>query len=330
MYQKINKNKSELNYLIFALTLGISTAYASNDATQWVNEMSSLAQKQSYSGVFVYSRNDDMTAMKITHLHEKGRTYEQLVSLNSEQAEVVRNNHGVKCTFPKGAPVISDKSNFSESLSSSILNKIELAKNYQVSLGELNLVAGRRTKQAVIRANDDYRYSYRIWLDTDNGLMLKSQLLNTNDDIIEQMMFTSIEVFDAIPDYLRSALIDEDSYGSVESDSARHIKQASDQKNNWRIRKIPDGFSLAEYQRLQPSREKAFEHLFLTDGIAAVSVFVEEKGTNSSFVGASKIGVINAYGNIVDNHQITVVGEVPMSTLMLVGDSIEYSAAGLQ
>ncbi len=36
------------------------------------------------------------------------------------------------------------------------------------------------------------------------------------------------------------------------------------------------------------------------------------------------MGAVNAYGNMVERHQVTVVGEVPEITVRMIGQSIRY------
>ena len=61
----------------------------------------------------------------------------------------------------------------------------------------------------------------------------------------------------------------------------------------------------------------------MTDGLASVSVFIEPNVSDvEPFVGNTRMGAVNAYGNIVGDHQITVVGDVPLATVQLIGQSV--------
>jgi negative regulator of sigma E activity len=40
------------------------------------------------------------------------------------------------------------------------------------------------------------------------------------------------------------------------------------------------------------------------------------------------MGAVNAYGAVVDKQQLTVVGEVPLATVRLIGGSLRLSVAG--
>jgi len=66
-------------------------------------------------------------------------------------------------------------------------------------------------------------------------------------------------------------------------------------------------------------------HLMYSDGLASVSVFIEQgkSGHHKLLDGASSMGALNAYGKRIGEHSVTVMGEVPASTVMLIAQSIK-------
>jgi len=75
-----------------------------------------------------------------------------------------------------------------------------------------------------------------------------------------------------------------------------------------------------------PTRDMVVEHLVYSDGLAVVSVFIEPQGSGSAkpMTGSTGMGAVNAFGAMVNGHQVTVVGEVPAATVTMIGQSIEY------
>ncbi|MGH8445148.1 MAG: MucB/RseB C-terminal domain-containing protein, partial [Solimonas sp.] len=66
------------------------------------------------------------------------------------------------------------------------------------------------------------------------------------------------------------------------------------------------------------------EHLLLSDGLSAISVFsARRKVPAQAFQGASQIGAMHAYGRIVGQVHITVVGEAPSETVRLIGENVQ-------
>jgi sigma-E factor negative regulatory protein RseB len=83
-------------------------------------------------------------------------------------------------------------------------------------------------------------------------------------------------------------------------------------------------------RRELPKQRKTVEHLIYSDGLATVSVFVEEQGdakhAKQLLLGASRMGAVTMYGAKLDGYHVTAVGEVPPATVSLIGASISKQA----
>ena len=80
--------------------------------------------------------------------------------------------------------------------------------------------------------------------------------------------------------------------------------------------KIVDGF-----RRLRGARQVA--HLVYSDGLVAVSVFIEPIGAAASHpIGISRQGGINVVIRQQDDNLVTVLGEVPVATVRQIAHSV--------
>ena len=67
------------------------------------------------------------------------------------------------------------------------------------------------------------------------------------------------------------------------------------------------------------------DHIALSDGLATVSIFIEPivKNAPTPMPGFfTSRGAINIYVRILGDNKITTVGEVPLKTIKLIGDSV--------
>ena len=75
-------------------------------------------------------------------------------------------------------------------------------------------------------------------------------------------------------------------------------------------------------QRLSTS-DSPVEHIVFSDGLATISVFVEElKDKADSLEGFTAVGAVNTYSRLNDKYQVTVVGEVPPLTVRQIAGSV--------
>lgn len=312
-------------HLFFPVCLVFSTAALAGDAAHdWLMKINQAARMLDYEGVFVYQHETQLEAMRIVHKVENGESHERLVSLNGAPREIIRNQREVTCYWPDKNSVMvefrkADKQTFPAILPERIQG---LDDYYAIRLGNVERVTGRPAQLVIVKPVDQYRYGYHLWADKETGLLLKADLLDTQGKILEQFMFTHINIGTKIPaSALAPGVFGKDMVWHKEDEALK----ATPAKAGWTAAKLPKGFRLsAHISRHTLMRKRPVEHLVYTDGLAAVSVFVEKRDENSRpfMLGPSRMGAVNALGSRVDDYQITTVGEAPAETIALIGGSV--------
>jgi sigma-E factor negative regulatory protein RseB len=298
-------------------------ASADDGAHEWLMKMDRAARTLNYEGTFVYQHGDLLETMRIIHGVSDGTVRERLVSLNGGAREIIRNEHGVRCYFSdKNSLVVEYRQAEGKNFPTIFPQQLsDLNQNYAIQLGGTGRVANRPTQLVVIKPKDTYRYGYQLWADKATGLLLKGELVNSSGKIIEQFMFTQLNSGISITaDDLKPKSADKNSAWRREEGETFATTSPS-----WTVAQLPPGFKLsAHLTRNVSTGKKPMEHLVFSDGLAAVSVFVEKvENARSSMNSSNRIGAVHAYGKIVNQHQITVVGEVPATTIDMIGQSIK-------
>lgn len=303
-----------------------AVAAESNDARYWLEKMAHSAGKFNYEGTFVYRRHTQLMAMRIIHAVDDKGNRERLTSLNGVTREVIRADDNVTAILPDRERQVLDRRRVAKPFSPQTLSSTkEVDKYYILALQGEDRTAGRLTRIVLISPRDQFRYGYRLWVDQETGILLQSDLLGENGDALEQVMFTDIKLLDTPP------TVFQDNKRTVPKGHA--LKNTADTESDlysWKVNRMPPGFVLKErYHQTRSEHHPGFEHLVYTDGLASVSVFVEKQADqdNMPFAGVSRMGAVNAYGSMLDGRQVTVVGEVPVATVQLIGTSISRAAA---
>lgn len=313
-----------LFFLVFILWSAGATAAES--AMDWLMKMNVAVQNKNYDGIFVYRHGDQLEAMRIVHSANNGAHRERLVSLNGEAREVIRNDRDVICYLPTKKSVVVEHRKSSEKSFPSILphSLDQLSSYYSLGLGKGDRVANRATQMVYIKPKDAYRYGYQLWADRQTGLLLRANLINEKGRVVEQFMFTNISIGKKV-----SSIDLKPGYSGKKWAWHREKETKPDSKKdaNWNVSRLPKGFSLSRrILRNSPMGNMPVEHLVYSDGLAAISVFIEprDKKGKRKMKGATGMGAVHAFGTVVNDHQITVVGEVPAATVAMIGDSIAY------
>jgi sigma-E factor negative regulatory protein RseB len=287
----------------------------------WLERMTRAVQSLNYDGVFVYLHGGQMRTMRITHTVSEEGERERLLSLDGPAQQVIRNGRSVTCILPDKSAVVLDHRARRNALPVVLpLELKHLTQVYNFRLDGVDRVIGRPVQILWIDPKDRYRYGYRIWLDQETGLPLKSHVLDERNQPVEQIIFTSLQVGDEVTLGQVTAEV------PTHADSAQTLSNIAGQASASivRVEKLPAGFQLTSHNRLSWSQGgEAVEHLVFSDGLASISVYVEDDFSNNALIGLSKMGALNAFGGIVADHHVTVMGKVPQAAARAIGESVE-------
>jgi sigma-E factor negative regulatory protein RseB len=310
--------------ILLLLAAAVIPVHAGDAAREWLDEMSEALQNLDYDGTFVYLHDGKLEAMRIIHQRDGEDEKERLFSLTGSAREVIRDNQSVTCIMPDSKSVMVGRSRPRQPFPVVPRDLDSIEKYYRFENAGSDRMAGIMTQVVIIIPRDDYRYGYRFWIAKDSKMLLKSDLTGAHGAPIEQVMFTQLGVGNEVSVASMPASADEDAPAWHHQDIGG-TATAEAGEPGWVVRRLPVGFSLTHYQRkrMQPGGEGT-EHLVYSDGLATVSVYVEmASADDNTLTGLSSMGAMNAYGAIVNGHQVVVVGEVPAVTVEMMARSID-------
>ena len=199
------------------------------------------------------------------------------------------------------------------------LSKLE--DNYRFELLDEDRVAGMEARIVAIQPRDKLRFGYRFWLEQNSGMLLRSALLDESGVMVEQLMFTSLQIKPEID----AALLSPQEILNVALPLKSHPTAEAVEQSHWRVEQPPLGFAQISHNRyFRNSSEHPTEHMVFTDGLATVSVFLDKLEEQPLLLGASRMGAMNAFGVVIEKHQGLVVGEVPKATVKMIAESLLY------
>lgn len=315
--------------LACSLALPSLTNAANNDeAISMLERMTEAAKDLTYEGVFAYQSGKNLQSIRIYHRADSRGELERLISLNGAAREVIRSNDMVTCINPEVRQVNVSRRPLGRGFPSDLPRRLSSATPfYEVTMGEMDRIAGRKAQELVIKPHDQYRYGYRLWVDADTDLLLKSELVGNDGDVLETFAFSSLNTDVHIPEHKFEPQTSGEEMTWHRSEPEKPLNTANQsQLSQWRAEWLPDGFSQVAYQtRLRASNGADVEQRVYSDGLSSVSVFIEKiRAKHTHLRGGSHVGAINAFGTIMHSHFVTVVGEVPAETVEKIGNNINF------
>lgn len=183
----------------------------------------------------------------------------------------------------------------------------ELNSMYALYFQQGPMVAGRLTGLLELRPRDGLRLGYRLAVDAESGLVLRSEAVSDDGSLLERHEYAAINV---VPAEVTSA--------TEQQDIALDYLD---------IVGLPRGYRASRARRFE---ERA---LFMSDGIASATVVFEPLPEGlAPGEGAVRQGATISYsrGSVVGGSQvlITVIGEIPLPAARLIAEAVRVAPGG--
>lgn len=313
--------------VVLVLVCGVAVTSPAKSARDWLKSMSMAVKTLNYEGVFVYIHGKKIESMKIVHQADEHGERERLLSLNGSAREIIRDNDRLTCILPDNKAVVVEKSRPRKYIPEALLRvNRKLEKHYRLAVLGNDRVAGMEVKVIAIIPRDKFRYGHRLWLDKKTSMLLRSDVVNEKGVAVEQFMFTHIKFMKKIEARSLEPAIKGKIFKSFKWYRPRTKKPSTTKaKSKWKVNGMPAGFKQSMYaEHGLPTSRMPVDHFVLTDGLSSVSVYVEKTANKRKLLkGTSNMGAVNAFGKVVHGYQVTVVGEVPKATVILIGRSVK-------
>lgn len=299
---------------VLALLLQPTIAHASDPHWSVLQKAQQASQKLNYQGVLWVQSGRHMQSSRVTHVWDPQHgELEAIETLQGQLIEWIRHNEDVQCVLHDQKTIRMDKRHASQAFSRLVSARIdELSTRYSIAQKESDRVAGLDSSIFELRPRDSLRFGYRLWIDRETGLLLKSQTLGDNDEVIEQVSFSEIRIgpvaeksrpkFKAVGEGWR---LDDATINNA--DGAAPLQIA--------FKPGVPGFKQAS-GIVRKTRNSTVNQYVYTDGLASVSIFVEN--FNPSRPQANAVihhGAVRTVVKRVGDFSVTAMGEVPLSTI---------------
>lgn len=298
-------------------------AAADDQARHLLDAMNQALASRNYQGEFLHLGHGPIEKLRIFHRVKDGHVVERLVSLSPHGREIVRHDGELQCFLPDELTVLVETPPDRGALLGAVPSfDSSVEENYRVELTGHARVLGRPTTIVSVLPRDGYRFGYRLWIDEENKMPLRTDLCDEHGQMLEQVLFNALEVDVQLPDSVFRSEVDATHFTWIRQ--AADPPRAAAREPAWQLLQLPPGFKVSSSgEQHLPGSDGPVTHLVLSDGLASVSVFIEgpPPPPRQPSEGQGRVGSAFAYSRFVAGHQVTAIGEVPAQT-------VEYIATG--
>ncbi|NBR27050.1 MAG: hypothetical protein EBT83_01375 [Betaproteobacteria bacterium] len=308
--------------LLGGLVCAGGSAAETNDAMALLRKIAAASRQLNYAGTFVYQHGRQVETSRIAHWVDANGEQERLETLDGPSREIIRTNENVTCYLPENKVVLITKRHGRQFPSLLPVDLAGIAENYTVRKLETERVAGAECQSVALEPKDNLRYGHRFCAEVGTGLLLRARTYNDMNEMIESFAFTQLLLGNSVTrDMLKSRYAAQSKDWRVDRSALDRGDATGD--SGWVMKNPLPGFRKVTEMRRAIAGRSSISHLVYSDGLAAISVFIEPMPKSPPAAGPLAYqGSVNIYVRPQAEQMLTVVGETPAKTVRQVADSL--------
>ncbi len=311
-------------YAVSLLTCSLLATHTASAETQpspeaLLQQMSSASQSLNYEIAFISITKQGIDSYRYRHAKSKATQYGDLLLMDGPRREVVQRGNDISYFETGVQPFSLTGDHIVDSLPELAFSDITTLSKYYDFIAVGRARAADRISQVIrVVSRDGTRFSYIIWIDEQDKLPLRVDLLDKDGDTLEQFRVISATVDPGVAEAFNG--LDKASLPPLLS-----VPDSSQAQFAWEPKWLPEGVKeVSRSKRTLPNLPVNIESRLYSDGLFSFSVNVNATTdpTSEQIVRQGRRTVVT---DIRNGNEITVVGEIPPSTAKRISDSIVFS-----
>ena len=283
-----------------------------------LNAMMEAHKNRNYEIHYILQHSDNIKSMKYHHALENNHEFAQLLSLDNAYETILLRNNAISYLGFNFTPFSLKGTKILDALPAVFHANFNELNHYDfVPLGK-SRVADRIANVIKIVPSDSTRFSYTLWIDEQNYLLLKSELFDNQNTLLEQFRVIEQRVndeFDNLIPQLKTMLLP----------PVNTQNSLVNTPLEWQVNWLPVGFKpISSYRQVIPvgqGQEEVESQLF-SDGLSTFTVYLRSQGDeafNNQFARQEKLIL---FTHILGNRELVVIGDIPMPVAEKVAQSV--------
>lgn len=310
---------SSLSESMIASSPVLTTSNLANDnfAVNLLNKMNQSVLHNDYKLYFIIQdENQYPISFEYTYLGSQKIKLAALQYLEDSPKEIILHDDIVSYFFSDRASFSIATNHIIEVFPEVIYSDFDnLVDDYDfVNLGKAR-IANRSSQLIRIIPKDKDRYNYVIWIDDENFLPLRIDLLDLNSKIINQ-----IKVILAESDFDKQKF--KDSLKGRDYPILYPIQKEGSNRDDWQVTWLPKGFKETDAYNIN-FQEVDIDTRHFSDGIFSFTINVSERSNyDKTHLSIQSDRTVYSYNKA--NMNIVIIGNLPIDTIKKIAQNINF------
>ena len=312
--------KIALKFTALSISLLLSSIVSAEDfsAKQSLDKMTQALDNLNYEIAFVQTTPSNMDSFRYRHIKKDNKTYAQLVTLDGRQQEIIQRDNLVSYFQPNTQAFTLNSGNIVDAMPAVVradFDKLSSVYDF-IKIGK-DRVAGRFADTIRIVPKDDFRYQYLVFVDEENGLLLRGDMLDSEGKLLDQFRVVTLYIDDrlrGLTEYINKVSM------------PPLLKESKNEQNSditWSAGWLPQGFSLIRYTQ-EILENEIIDSALYSDGLFTFTLFVSNVSSNDLPENTWKQGAYTIYSEVIGGKEITFIGQLPISTAKRIVQEVKF------
>lgn len=289
-------------------------------AAPWLARIQQAASSLSYQGTLMFSHGGVVSSARVLHVCSANQRVERIEMLDGRARLQYRHNDRLLTLWPGAKVAVAEpREPVAEFPSLPGAAGADPLQNYQPVPAGMGRIAGHTAELMLLQPKDDLRFAHRLWAHRDTGLLLRSDVLGPQGEVLESTAFSDLQLDQRLQaEPLLAAMKRLDGYRVVRP---QPLKTDLDSEG-WRLVQPVPGFQLVSCsKRPLPTHAadgaplQVLQSVF-SDGLSHVSLFIEPfDAQRHKQPMRTALGATHTLTSRQGDWWFTIVGEVPMATV---------------
>ncbi|MDO4627035.1 MAG: sigma-E factor regulatory protein RseB [Pasteurellaceae bacterium] len=289
---------------------------------QLLENMTKASDNLNYELIYVQASPLDLDSFRYRHLNIQKRTYALLDTLDDSKQEIVQRDNLISYFQQNSQPFTINSSHIIDNLPSVMHADFNQLANYYDFIDKgRGRIADRPVQLINIKPKDDFRYQFLAFIDAENHLLLRCDMLDHEGNQLEQFRVVNLYVgdgFKALSDYLNAMHFPP----LLTNKNAQTEKATTDWHTNW----LPQGFKLInQNSNNEENGQDTVTSQLYSDGLFSFTVYVANKLFPNEQDNLWKQGANIIYNENRGEKELTIIGQIPTSTAKRIVQNIQFN-----
>lgn len=318
-----------VSWLLAALFSCGANAAEPPSAAALLQQMQRAYHHYNFELSMVKVRQSDIEPLRFSHAQLGNRELSHLIYLNGRPSEYLQRGDEVSF-FESGHDPYTLKGASMPGLWNALLDmELErVLKSYDPVVTGRSRIAGMAAQMIRLVPKDGAKYGFMLWLEQESGLLLRTDLLDGDGNLVEQYLGVDLRIFPEPSPWLKQL-------DKASLPPAVRVKEAYTEPQvplGWAPGWVPAGFSVASSDRHQlAGTQQTVDYLLLTDGLVDVSIYISPRDSTEPLQRQLLMQGATSLLRFVNDHnvEVTIVGEIPAATAQRIAGSLHPLARGV-